>query len=88
MRERTESVRICYVGKCPVCGEGILPPFSRLSGPVPFLHARPGRRSCRLIIVPAPFLGAESRVIPVRESESLERALGRELDQYVEEGET
>lgn len=43
----------CYV-TCPKCGERIRAPFSRLSGPVPFIHHTPARRgACRLIVEPS-----------------------------------
>jgi len=59
---------------CPVCNRKIDVPFSRTSGPVPFVHHKSNRPGCRLIVIPA-----ERRAYQVSTNESLESALVREL---------
>jgi hypothetical protein len=43
---------LAYV-TCPRCGQQIREPFSRSSGPVPYLHyGRGSKRACRIIVHP------------------------------------
>jgi hypothetical protein len=72
-------------GKCPVCGRGILDPFSRFSGPVPYFHsAGKGRPSCRLIVTPDHTGGDSHSVQVVPRSVAMEAALEQVLGDLLE----
>ena len=54
-----------YVPKCPNCHKPIHEPFSRLSGPIAYVHKPEGpRKGCRLIITPTIGGDPSIRVIP------------------------
>lgn len=63
---------------CPKCRRQIREPFSRLSGPVVYVHDRPNRSKCRLVIHPDK-MGNDHRVYEVPEDMSLESALVKAL---------
>ena len=59
---------------CPRCRRQIREPFSRTSGPVPYVHGRPHRSACRLIVFPDPN-GDKHQVVIVPDDVRLEEAL-------------
>lgn len=67
---------------CPVCRRRLDGPFSRFSGPIPYLHYRRGAnhtgRACRLLIIPDP-IGNAHEVREVPQGMTLEDALDRAL---------
>lgn len=81
MPRTATSARYTYID-CPSCKQGIAQPFSRYSGPIPFVHSH-GNRRCRLIVWPEPN-GGEHRAWELPGNVSLEdgvnQAVGAALD--------
>lgn len=69
----TDLTDLVYV-TCPRCRRPIRHPFARHSGPVVYVHHRPQRSPCRLLIV-VDQRGEQHDVRVVPESQSLEDAL-------------
>lgn len=65
---------------CPVCEKRIRAPFSRTSGPVPYLHhnSHSSKPACRLIVTPDP-IGEAHSVVVVPPDTSIESALEEAL---------
>ena len=72
MARTATATELTYLD-CTECNQGISEPFSRYSGPVPFVHGH-GARRCRLIVWPDP-TGDDHRVWHVPHQLSLEDAI-------------
>ena len=71
--EIVNEALLVYV-TCPRCRRQIRHPFSRQSGPIVYVHHRPQRSPCRLLVWPA-MTGDRHEVRLVPETQSLEEAL-------------
>lgn len=76
---------VFHIDRCPNCSKPIHEPFSRLSGPVSYVHKleRGPRRGCRLIVIPDARGGDPTiRVVPWIHGTTLEGELEREIARF------